>query len=172
MLVRLPGLPAILLLSCAFLAGESSASHRFLLAFAALALTTAASFPFQFGKFLRPFQQPSLETTNLFFEGLKLHNAIRLACLHRQRMVDLELNDETSQMSRHCFAATSIRAASSPFNSYLPQPYPPEHSAFACKRPMPPDRYEKEKYVSQQNQPFANDSNFLSRGVSSRSPES
>ncbi len=75
----------------------------------------------------------------------------------------MELNDETSQMSRHCFAATSIRAASSPFNSYLPQPYPPEHSAFACKRPMPPDRYEKEKHVSQQNQPFANDSNFLSR---------
>src|SRR2546430_16095532 len=28
---------------------------------------------------------------------------------------------------------------------------------------MPPDRYEKEKHVSQQNQPFANDSNFLSR---------
>ena len=28
---------------------------------------------------------------------------------------------------------------------------------------MPPDRYEKEKQVSQHNQPFANDSNFLSR---------
>jgi len=28
---------------------------------------------------------------------------------------------------------------------------------------MPPDRYEKEKHVSQQNQPVANDSNFLSR---------
>jgi len=59
-------------------------SGHFLPRFCGISFHEGPKFHFQFGKFLRPFQQPSLETTNLFFEGLKLHNAMRLACLHRQ----------------------------------------------------------------------------------------
>jgi hypothetical protein len=107
-----------------FLPAAAARAVDFFFAFAALAVTKAASFPFSLASFFGP-SSSRVSRRRIFF--LRVLNFITrsgwLVYIDKCR-VDSELNDETSQMSRHCFAATSIRPTSSPFTSYLPPPLP------------------------------------------------
>ena len=60
-------------------AGGGGVRRRFLLRLCGVSFDQRRKFPFQFAKFLRPFQQPSLEATDLFFEGLQLHGGVNSA---------------------------------------------------------------------------------------------
>src|SRR5207248_10368184 len=74
-----------------------------------------------------------------------------------------ELNDETSQMSRHCLQPLPfrrlVRLSTRTFLSRILRSIPLSLANGQCRQTVT----KKEKHVSQQNQPFANDSNFLSR---------
>src|SRR5207253_9884410 len=89
----------------------------FFFACGAVALAKAASFPFILASVFGGCSS-RVSRRRIFF--LRVLNFITrsgwLVYIDKCR-VDSELNDETSQMARHCFSATSIQAASSPFNS-------------------------------------------------------
>src|SRR6478672_12120202 len=91
----------------------------FFLAFAALAFTKAASFPFSLASFFGPSSSRVSRRRIFFLRVLSFITRSGWLVYTDKCRVDFELNDETSQMSRHCFAVASIRPTSSAFISYL-----------------------------------------------------
>src|SRR6267143_2825256 len=106
-----------------FLPATAARAIDFLFAFAALALTKDASFTFNLASFFGPSSSRVSRRRIFFLRVLSFITRSGWLVYIDKCRVDLELNDETSQMSRHCFAEASIRPTSSAFTSYLARSY-------------------------------------------------
>ena len=116
-----------------FLRAAAARAVDFFFAFAALAFTKAASLPFSLASFFGPSSSRVSKRRIFFLRVLSFTREEGLVYIDKW-MIDFELNDETSLMSRHCFAATLIRPTSGPFSSYPPRPSCRERRSLANRQ--------------------------------------